>query len=334
MYKSSGTLNLIDEDGINKSIISVVRSGANYYTYTAPNGIKELRECVADFLLKTEQMQTKADDIIITTGSQQSLNVVVDTFLKEGDTVLIEEPTYYGAIEVFKNKKINLVGVDIDENGIDLNMLEEKIEKYSPKLIYVVPTFNNPTGYSWSNDNRKAFLEIVNKHNVLVLEDAPYSLINFTGIEFKSLYNLNGGNNVIYLGTFSKIISPSLNVGYIVCNGFVDELIKVKKQYDLCTSAFLQCVVLNYLQNNDILKIMNVKNQIYKQKMQESISSLKQEYGEMIEFISKIKGGLFYMVKFKCPVDTNIFQNGNDFYLNGDHSNITRVNICSWILKR
>ena len=117
---------------------------------------------------------------------------------------------------MLKKRNIKLIGIDLQEEGFNLVELEQKIIKYSPKLIYVVPTFNNPTEYSWTDKNRKKFLQIINKYNIIVLEDDPYSLINFSKSKYKSLYNLNKGKNIIYLGTFSKLISPSINVGYVL----------------------------------------------------------------------------------------------------------------------
>ena len=143
---------------------------------------------ISSFLKDIWNYNVNYEDMLITTGSQQSINIIAYSLLNEGDTVLIEQPTYFGAINVFKNRKVNLIGIHLTEDGFDLKVLENKIIKYHPKLIYVTPTFNNPTGYCWSNDYRKKFLEIINKYNVLVLEDDPYSLINFTNVEYKSLY--------------------------------------------------------------------------------------------------------------------------------------------------
>ena len=228
--KSLGLYNIIDTEGINKSINNVLSSGVNFNTYTSPKGLKELRIEISNFLVSVWNYNVNYKDMLITTGSQQSINLIAYSLLNEGDTVLIEQPTYFGAINTFKNRKVNLIGMDLTEDGIDLNVLEDSIIKYHPKLIYVTPTFNNPTGYSWSNAYRKKFLEIINKYNVLVLEDDPYSLINFTNIKYKSLYELNNGRNVIYLGTFSKYISPSINVGYILSNKILLETIYYFKE--------------------------------------------------------------------------------------------------------
>lgn len=328
--KSLGLYNIIDTDGINKSINNVLSSGINFNTYTSPKGLKELRIEISNFLNNIWNYNVNYKDMLITTGSQQSINLISYALLNEGDTVLIEQPTYFGAIKAFKNRKVNLIGLDLTENGIDLNILENKIIKYKPKLIYVTPTFNNPTGYSWSNSYRRKFLEVVNKYNVLVLEDDPYSLINFTNIKYKSLYELNNGKNIIYLGTFSKYISPSINVGYVLSNAtLLDILYSFKESFDLGTSLFNQLVVLDYLQNNNIKSIVKNRLKIYKNLLDETIQNINTNYANSILYYSKIKGGLFVYLKFNNEIDTDVFENGSNYYIDKNHNNETRINICN-----
>lgn len=325
MNKSLGIYNIIDDKLIEKSIKNVLNNNIDYNTYTTPKGLKELRIEISNFLSDIWNYEISYNDMIITNGSQQSLNILSNILLHSGDTIFIEQPTYSGTIKVFKNKDINLVGIDLLEDGINLIELEEKIKQYKPKVIYVTPTFNNPTGYSWSNKKRIEFLKIINKYNILVIEDDPYSLINFTTNKYDSLYKLNKGKNIIYLGTFSKYISPSINVGYIITNTYINELYKEKELNDLCTSTFIQLVVLDYLKNN------NIKELIYKK-----INKYKKLYNKTIKYLiennieySSSKGGLFIHLKFNNKIDNNIFENGNEYYINNNHDNESRINICS-----
>ena len=330
--KSLGLYNLIDSEGINKSINNVLSSGINFNTYTSPKGLKELRIQISNFLFSIWNYNVDYKNMLITTGSQQSINLIAYSLLNEGDTVLIEQPTYFGAIKTFKNRKVNLIGIDLTKDGIDLNVLENNIIKYCPKLIYVTPTFNNPTGYSWSNAYRRKFLKIINKYNVLVLEDDPYSLINYTDVEYKSLYELNGGKNVIYLGTFSKYISPSINVGYILSNKILLETIySFKESFDLGTSLFNQLVILDYLRNNNIKSIMDNRLILYKKLLDEALRSINNNYAKSILYYSNIKGGLFIFLRFKNEIDNNIFENGSHYYVDKKHNNETRINICSFL---
>ena len=328
MNKSLGIYNIFDNKGINRSIENVLKGNINFNTYTTPKGLKELRIEISKFLYRIWNYEVDYNNMLITTGSQQSINIISSSLINDGDVVLIEQPTYFGAIDVFKKRNIKLVGIDLQEDGLDLVELERKIIKYSPKLIYVVPTFNNPTGYSWTNKSRKKFLQIINKYNILVLEDDPYSLINFSRSEYKSLYNLNKGRNIIYLGTFSKLISPSINVGYVLFDK-INLLYSYKKSFDLCTSAFSQYVVLDYLRNNKLEKLIDKKIVVYKKALKKSIRELTEDNNNQIVFISNIKGGIFYLVKFKNKVNTEHFENGSNYYIDGNHANTTRINICS-----
>lgn len=328
--KSLGIYNIIDTEGINKSINDVLNSNIDFNMYTSPKGLKELRIEISNFLNDIWNYNVNYKDMLITNGSQQSINIVAYSLLKEGDNVLIEQPTYFGAINVFKNRKVNLIGLNLTENGIDLNELEKKIIKYKPKLIYVTPTFNNPTGYSWNNLYRKKFLKIINKYDVLVLEDDPYSLINFTNIKYKSLYQLNNGKNIIYLGTFSKYISPSINVGYIlVTSQLLDLFYSFKNNFDLGTPLFTQLIILDYLKKNNLKNIIQNKIFLYKKSFMNTVKYLNKNYKQDILFYSKIRGGLFMHIKFKNKIDTNIFEIANNYYIEDNHNNETRINICS-----
>ena len=328
MNKSLGTYNIFDNKGINRSIENVLKSNINFNTYTTPKGLKELRIEISKFLYRIWNYEVNYNNMLITTGSQQSINIISSALISDGDVVFMEQPTYFGAIEVFKKRKIKLVGIDLQEDGFNLVELERKIIKYSPKLIYVVPTFNNPTGYSWTNKNRKEFLQIINKYNILVLEDDPYSLINFSKSKYKSLYNLNKGKNIIYLGTFSKLISPSVNIGYVLFDK-VDLLYSYKKSFDLCTSTFSQYVVLDYLRNNDLNEVIKQKIKQYKVLLKKSIRKLNCNYINSIEYYSIPKGGLFYLVKFKDKISEDEFEDGNNYFITKKANNITRINICS-----
>lgn len=328
--KSLGLYNLIDTEEINKSIMNVINRKIDFNTYTSPKGLKDLRVKISDWLSENWMNDICYKNVLITSGSQQSINLVAYSLLNKGDTVLIEQPTYFGALDIFKKVDINLVGINLNDNGIDLKELELNIIKYKPKLIYVTPTFNNPTGIAWKNDVRNKFLKIINKYDVIVLEDDPYSLINFNDYKYRSLYDLNDGRNIVYLGTFSKIISPSINIGYILCDSkYMYKLYEFKKSFDLCTSLFNQYVVLDYLENNNLNMIMKMKILKYKELYKKSIDNLLKEYGEQVISYSHINGGVFYLVKFKNKVNEEIFENGNDYYINGDHDNETRINICS-----
>lgn len=328
MNKSLGLYNLIDEEGINKSIQNVINSKVDFNTYVSPKGLKELRIKITEFLYDAWGYQGDEGSILITSGTQQSINLIAYSLFKNEDTILIEQPTYFGAIDVFKKVGCKLVGIYLGDDGLDISELEEKIKRFKPKAIYVCPTFNNPTGKVWSNEARRRFLDLINKYNTLVIEDDPYHLINYTKNKYRTLYEMNNGKNVIYLGTFSKLISPSINVGYIISDEEMKKIYDYKNSFDLCTSLFLQYVVLDYLSNNNLLSIIDKKIPIYKQLLKKSIEDLDKD--NILDY-TKIKGGLFYMVHFKDKVNLDKYESLDKYYIKGVYPNMTRINICSYM---
>lgn len=329
----SGNYNIINENKIKESIQRVI-SNNKFNCYSSPKGIKELRIKISELISNLWEFQINYNNMLITTGSQQSINLVTEILLKKEETIMIEQPTYYGAIRIFRNKSINMVGINITENGIDLIELEKQIEKFKTKVIYVVPTFNNPTGYSWPNENRIEFLNIINKNNIIVIEDDPYSMINFTNEKYESLYKLNKGKNIIYLGTFSKLISPSVNVGYIIAdNEFISKIYNHKEGADLCTSLFNQYVILDYLMYNNLEKEIKLKIPLYKKNAKNIQTELIKKYGEKIRF-SKMKGGLFFLIDFvDCKVPEQ-FVCGSEYFIDNKHNNYSRINICCNQIKK
>ena len=149
-------------------------------------------------------------------------------------------------------------------------------------------------------------------------------------MKYASLYELNKGKNIIYLGTFSKYISPSINVGYIISNNtLLKTIYSFKESFDLGTSLFTQLIVLDYIKNNNIKKLVNNRLPIYKKLLAKTIYYINNHYSESIFSYSKIKGGLFIHIKFKDEIDNNVFENGSNYYTDENHNNETRINVCS-----
>lgn len=323
---SSGNYNVINDTNLKLCIEKVLEKN-QYHGYSSPKGIKELRIKISSILEELWKLPIDPRNMIITSGSQQSINLVIDAFLKERESILVEQPTYFGAMKIFKNKKLNMIGVSIHQDGIDLIELEKKIIKEKTKAIYVVPTFNNPTGYAWSKENRVRFLELINRYGLFVIEDDPYSMIHFSDEEYPSLYQLNQGKNIIYLGTFAKYISASINVGYILAEeDIISKLYEFKEGYDLCTSLFHQQVVLTYLENFNLISEIENKIPIYKKYLEKSLQEIKKYYGNEIEYTNP-KGGLFFLVHVKKG--SLPFYDNQTYFIDQKDNNYIRVNICS-----
>ena len=188
--------------------------------------------------------EVNPDDILITTGSQQCLDFAGKLFLDPGDVVLCESPSYLGALNAFNAYEPNFVEVPTDDGGLIPEELD-KILETTPncKFIYVIPDFQNPTGRTWSMERRKAFMEVVNKHNLPVLEDNPYGELRYEGEILPSLKSLDTKGLVMFLGTFSKIFCPGLRLGWVAAeHSVVEEFVKIKQSADLHTSNFDQGV--------------------------------------------------------------------------------------------
>lgn len=328
---SSGNYNIIQEDHIKESI-EIVLNKNQYHGYSSPKGIKELRTRISLFLKELWNYEINPSNMLITSGSQQSIHLVIEAFLNQNDVILIEQPTYFGAIKVFQNKKLDMTGIPIYEDGIDLLELERMIRERKPKCIYVVPTFNNPTGYAWSKENRMKFLEIVNHYNILVIEDDPYSLINFSNQKYPSLYQLNQGKNIIYLGTFSKYISSSINIGYILAdNESIHTLYQYKEAYDLCTSLFHQQVILTYLEHFDLIQEIKDRIPVYQKCLILMHKYIKEKFGNQVDYTIP-KGGIFFLIHFKKKNIPQALKDKQNYFLDISKQEYIRVNIC-WILK-
>ncbi len=314
----------MQEDKIKKCIKELIDNDFDIYSYVTPKGLKELRISISKYLNKKLNMKINENNMIITSGSQQSIYLLSRTLLTQNDSIISEEPTYFGAIKVFKELKIKVLTIEVNDSGIDINEVKNKVKEIIPKFIYVVPTFNNPTGISWSNENRKEFLKIINENNITVIEDDPYSEFNYTSYKYKTLYELNKGKNIIYLGTFSKIICPSLSVGYILGDiKVIDRLYEYKLLNDMNTSLFIQKFVNLYLNKYDIKKDIMVKKEQYKKHVNIIKKRLSEEFSN-ISF-SKIKGGLFMTVILdNTKIETTLYDNN---YYSQNKQNLIRINI-------
>lgn len=164
---------------------------------------------MADVGVKTDS----TDNLFVVSGGQQGIDLMCKVFLDKGDVVLVENPTYLAFLQIAATYEARVIGVKSDGSGLDLNDLEDKIKRYSPKLIYTVPTFSNPTGRSYSLDNRKGIAALASRYDVMVLEDDPYGRLRFSGQPLPALKSFDTTDNVVYVTSFSKILSPGLRVG-------------------------------------------------------------------------------------------------------------------------
>lgn len=204
--------------------------------------------------LSNINIDTKNNQIITTAGGQQGIELTAKSLLNEGDGVICENPSFVGALNAFRSYNAKLYGVDMDEDGMNMEKLEETLKAHSNvKFIYTIPTFQNPTGRTMSFEKRKQILELAKKYNVFILEDNPYGELRFAGEDVPTIKSLDKDGNVIYCGSFSKIIAPGMRVGFLCAiPELVEKIVVCKQVSDVHTNVLNQMIISEYLNKYDI----------------------------------------------------------------------------------
>ena len=232
-----------------RKVLQVVmrRDGIAALDYGEPEGHMPLRITIAH-ILASQGLQTRPENVLITAGSQQALTLVAQLLLEPGDVILVESPTYSGALNLFRALGFRIVGVPIDRQGMQVEVLEKLLQQHHPKLIYTIPTFHNPTGTSLSSARRHQLIVLADRYNVPILEDDFVGDLRYEGRTQPALKALDPGGRVIYVSTFSKMLMPGLRVGFLVAEGPVyDGLVRFKHASDLATSSLVQRALQAYV---------------------------------------------------------------------------------------
>ena len=228
--------------------------GRNVLQYSTTEGYLPLRKYIAERYLKRNGLKIHPDQILITNGSQQGLDLIGKAFLNKGDGVVIESPGYLGAIQAFSIYEPTFKSVSLLDDGIDIDMLKKTVRDEQIKLVYTVPTFQNPSGITYSRQKRKDVANILEKHDVIFIEDNPYYELRFAGEDLPLIRNFREENSIL-LGSFSKIVSPGLRLGWIcTTNEIMEKIIIAKQASDLHSNYLAQRIVYQYLIDNDIDK--------------------------------------------------------------------------------
>jgi 2-aminoadipate transaminase len=283
-------------------------SSAEALQYGPTEGFARTKEVVGE-LMAAEGMEPDPDDLIITTGGQQALDLVAKTLIDPGDVVIAEGPTYPGAVPVFCSYEADIRQVPIDEEGMRIDRLVEMLEALDregrrPKLIYSVPTFQNPGGVTMSVGRRQRLVDLARERELLVLEDNPYGLLRFEGEPLPSLYALDGGDYVLYTGTFSKILSPGIRVGWLCAPPPVMEKIVLGKQAaDLCTSTLTQYFVGEFFAEGRWREYIADVSEIYRSRRDVLLGGLDRFFPPEAEW-SRPDGGLFVWATLPDYINT------------------------------
>lgn len=237
----SGDSRRFPVDELRKTMQTVLRKdGRNALEYGDPRGYAPLRRSMAE-VLTSQGLEAREEDILITSGSQQALALVAQLLLRPGDRVLVERPTYGAALDLFRALSLSVVDVPVDRDGMDTSLLEPMLQRYHPKLLYVIPNFQNPTGSCMSTHRRRELVSLAARYNVPILEDDFVGDLRYDGRAQPTLKALDQSGGVIYMSTFSKMLMPGLRTGLLLADGPVLELVTgLKKLTDLATSNAIQ----------------------------------------------------------------------------------------------
>jgi 2-aminoadipate transaminase len=284
-------------------------SAAQALQYGPTEGFEETKDCIAE-VMAAEGMHPDREDIIVTTGGQQAIDLVAKTFVDPGDPVICEAPTYPGAVPVFCAYEAEVHQVSTDEDGMRIDELEEVCDRLAadgrrPKFIYSVPTFQNPAGVTLSGERRRHLVELAREREILVVEDNPYALLRYDGEPEETLYRLDGGDYVIYLGTFSKILSPGIRLGWLCAPPPVMEKAVLGKQAsDLCTSTLTQYFVREYFAEGRWREYIAAVTEIYRERRDAMLEALDRHFPSQASW-TRPEGGLFVWATLPDYIDTS-----------------------------
>jgi len=303
--------------------------------YGPTEGYWPLRKQIGG-IMQERGVYCSAEEILITSGSQQSLDLLGRVFLDQDNVVLMENPTYLAAIQAFEAYEPRLAAVPTDEQGMLPEALEKAIIAEQPKLVYLVPTFQNPTGRTMSLERRLAVAKIIRRHRVLLVEDDPYSALRFEGDELPSIKSLED-DWTVYLSTFSKTVAPGFRVGWMAGNpAIVANVAKCKQGADLHTNSLVQHILTRYLQEADTPAHIARLRVEYKRRKDAMITALEREFPPEVSW-SMPQGGLFLWLQLPEGLDTELLLNdaiscqvafvpGKSFFVGEGGENTMRLN--------
>lgn len=305
--------------------------------YGPTEGYQPLREQIVK-LMKKQHLDADPSDILITSGSQQGLDFAAKIFVNKGDVIITESPSYLGAINAFKAYQPKFVEIDMDDDGMRMDLLEEALKTTeNVKFIYAIPDFQNPSGRTMSLERRKRLVELANEYDVVIVEDNPYGELRFEGEFLPAIKHFDTEDRVIFLGTFSKIFTPGLRLGWAYAGKeILQKMIFVKQGADLQSSTISQFEVAQYLEDNDISEHIDKIRDVYRHRRDLMLKTMDEEFPEGIKY-TRPEGGLFTWVILPEGLDAKelgtkaierkvAYVPGSSFFPNGGGENTLRMN--------
>ena len=324
----------------------LLSDGAKALQYAPTEGLAVLRQLIADRLRDRFGLERTADEVLVVTGSQQALDLTGKLFIDDGDVVLCESPTYLGAINAFRAYRPRFVEVRTDDDGMVPTELERRLAGPDrARFIYVVPDFQNPSGRRWSVDRRRALAEIAARFEVPVIEDAPYAELCFDGDELPPVASFDTEGLVIFLGTFSKILSPGLRLGWIAADEeILRRYVLVKQGADLHTSSLTQLLAARFILESDLDGHVNRIRDAYRKRRDAMLAALDKHMPPGVSY-TRPKGGLFLWLELPSGLDARAvlersleenvaFVPGGAFFTEDGHDNTLRLNFSAMPVDR
>ncbi len=320
---------------------TMLRHGNAALQYGSSEGQIGLKKHIR-VLMATENIMVDGEDFIVTGGSQQGLDILGKVFIEPGDTILIEAPSYLGALSAFAGYEPRIVSIPLDESGLVVSELELRLKELAaegvrPKFLYTVPNFHNPAGVTLSLERRQRLIELSHAHQLLLIEDNPYGRLRFEGDYLPSLRELD--ENVVYLSTFSKILSPGIRLGWLVApHPILEKVIFAKQAADLCSPTFTQRIVDEFFNQNDLEEYIAQLVKTYRGRRDAMLEALDEFFPDEAEWM-RPEGGFFVWVKLPEFIDTTemladaisqkvAFIPGRAFFADGRGADFMRLAFC------
>ncbi|MCX8184169.1 MAG: PLP-dependent aminotransferase family protein [Sulfolobales archaeon] len=320
----------------------ILNYGDKALQYSPTKGVTVFRQTLLKYLKDNNVRISSNDDVIVTTGSQQSLDIVSRTLVDPGDYIITENPTYLAALTAFRTARPNIIGIPIDERGMKTDVLEEKLRNLKSsgirvKFVYTIPVAHNPAGATMSSERKKHLLELASRYDFIVIEDDPYSFFVYDEADVTRLKTLDSEDRVVYISTMSKTLSPGLRVGWILGpQQLVDVFERAKQSMDLHTPTLSQYIAKEAIEKGVVSETAEKARRIYRVKRDVMFNTLSESMVEKSWWVKPV-GGLFLMVWLPPEIDTKemlptainegvVYVPGASFFVDESGRNTMRLN--------
>ena len=314
----------------------LLKDGKTLLQYGATEGYKPFLESLVPYVKERFDITASMSEILPTTGSTQAMNLLCSALIDKGDVILVEDPTFLGNMQCMRLYQARLVAVTSDENGMNTDDLEEKIKRYHPKMVYIIPTFQNPTGRTLSLERRKKIAALAEQYGVVVAEDDPYYDLRYAGEQLPTIKSFDKAGFVAFMGSFSKVISPGLRVGFLVAEpSLMRKCVIAKQSSDLHTALLNQAICDAYLRQGLLPPHITSICKNYAEQLNTMLSCM--EKMTVFQAFTRPQGGLYIFAELKEGVDALkaltkavdlgvAYVPGTHFYAEGGHENTLRLN--------